>query len=192
MKYNKNNILKAISVVLVIVSLTGCTEASTEVEFYEFAEENLATEYYAMCDELVYVTEGVDENGEFWNIESGIAEYYYNLNTELIFRTATMVKICYYSENAYEGIKQTILDTWKPHKLAEKYPINKMESTVYYVGNIDHQYGMYKDFGFVTLSDEKNCICFFWFYDQDYDWSVNTEEKFDDFYNYEFGWFEDR
>ncbi len=192
MKGLRTDFLKLISMILVIICLSGCTKGITESDFYEFANEYLATEYYEMCDDLVYVTEGVDENGEFWDIESGIAEYYYNLDTSFIWTTATMVKICYYSEDAYEGIKRTMLDSWGLHKIADEYTINRTKSEVYYVNNIEHKYGIYKKFRFVTLSDEKNCICFFWFYDQDYDWSINTEEKFDEFYKTEFKWFEDR
>ena len=180
------------SVILAVISLAGCVKETTEVDFYEFANEYLATEYYEMCDDLVYVTEGVDENGEFWNIESGIAEYHYNLDNSLIWTTATMAKICYYSEDAYEGIKRTMLDSWGLHKIADEYTINRTKSEVYYVNNIEHKYGGSKDFGFVALSDEKDCIYFFWFYDQDYDVLINSEAKFNEFYKTEFRWFEDR
>ena len=169
-----------------------CTKGTTEVDFYEFAKEYCATEFYEMCEELVYVVQGTDENGDFWNIESGITEYHYNLDKSLLWIDATMVKICYYSKDGYKAIKQTMLDTWELRKLAEEYAINGIDSTVYYVGDTEHEYGEYKDFGFVALCDEKDCIYFFWFYDQDYDGLVNSEATFDEFYKLEFDWFEEQ
>ena len=60
------------------------------------------------------------------------------------------------------------------------------------MGDTEHEYGEYKDFGFVALCDEKDCIYFFWFYGQDYDGLVNSEATFDEFYKLEFDWFEEQ
>lgn len=182
-------VLLVASILCFIGCFSGCAKQITEVDFYEFAKENLATEFYEMCDELVYITEDSDEKGLIVNSESGIAEYYYNLKTDFIWRTATMVKVCYYSEFAYDAITKTMMDTWGLRKIAEEYEINGIKSTIYYVGNIEHQYGENKDFALVALSDEKDSICFLWFYDQDYDVLISTH-TFDDFYKSEFEWFE--
>ena len=182
----------SVASLLIVCLLSSCAKKTTAVDFYEFAKEFCATEFYEMCEELVYVTQGTDENGDFWNIESGITEYHYNLDKSLLWVDATMVKICHYSKDGYKAIKQTILDTWELRKLSEEYAINGINSTVYYVGDIEHEYGEYKDFGFVTLSDEKDCIYFFWFYNQDYDGLINSEAAFDEFYKLKFDWFEEK
>ena len=179
----------SVASLLIVCLLSSCAKETTEVDFYGFAKENLATEFYEMCDELVYITQDSEEKGLIVNIESGIAEYYYNLKTDFIWRTATMVKICYYSEFAYDAITQTMVDNWGLREIVEEYEINGIKSTVYYVGNIEHQYGENKEFALVALSDEKDSICFLWFYDQDYDVLISTH-TFDDFYKSEFEWFE--
>ena len=185
----KKKLFICITSLFLICCFSGCAKETTDIDFYEFAKENLASGFYEMSDELIYITHNIDENKAYGDIETGITEYHYNLKNNLIWRTATMVKICYYSENGYETIKKTITDEWELREIAEEYEINGNESVVYYVDDVEHQYGENKDFGFVALSDEKDCIYFLWFYDQDYDVSI-SRYTFDEFYKSEFDWFE--
>lgn len=171
---------------------SGCTKQITDVDFYEFAKECYATEFYEMCDELYYVKQkGIGENFMV-DIENGITEYHCNEEWHLLWPSFTMVKFCQYSRDGYESVKQTITDTWELRELVDGYKINSMDSTVYYVCNTEHQYGEYKDFGFVALCDEKLCVYYFWFYNQDNDYPVTEENEFDEFYKNEFAWFEEK
>lgn len=164
---------KCIPVLLLLLSFVGCGKEITQKDFTDFSEKCRAQEYYQSCNEIV---SGVD------------TAFYYNLNSDVLFETYTMLEKCRCDADAFENIKNKTEAEFEMHKIASDYAINDVSYDVFIVENENRQYGEFQEFGFIAFSEENHYIDFYWFYNQDYDMSIYDEASFEEFFEENFSW----
>ncbi len=166
-------LLSTILIISITLIFAGCQKEITKSDFLIFSKECLAENYYNTC---------------FSFLEDDKCRYYYNLDDDFIFKTYTMALIYSCNSDEFKQIKNDIKNNFDTYIIAEDAEIAEKIYEIYYAEDDNRQYSEYKEFGFISLSEDKDEIRFYWFYDQDYDGSVFSKKSFEEFYELMFDW----
>ncbi len=167
---------KLLSVILIIsftFTFAGCQKEVTKSDFMSFSKECLAENYYDICDNFL------DENN---------CKYFYNEDEYFVFIAYTMALVYSCDSNEFEQVKSDIAENFDTYTLVEETQIDDNSYEILYVKDDNRQYGGFKEFGFIAMNKNQNEIRFYWFYDQDYDVTLISKERFDEFYKMYFDW----
>lgn len=155
----------------VIICFAGCNKETTAEKFYKFTQKHHAAEFYAALEK--------------YTAEADSISYSWRTDREFIFTDYTMTEKCIYSDEVFDGIKESIESDSDFEKVFTSCSIeNKLYDVYYGAENIGGE--SKKDFGFILLAKNEKEICFCRFCDIDYDPTLTKENEFVDFFEEEF------
>ena len=171
-----NDMKRNICLILAFTLLFLFSSCQKEVEkdiFISFSKECLAENYYNICDNF---------------LEENKCKYFYNKDEYFVFIAYTMALVYSCDSDEFKQIKSDIAESFDTYTLVEETQIDNNSYEILYVKDDNCQYGGFKEFGFIAMNKNQNEIRFYWFYDQDYDLTLISKERFDEFYKMYFDW----
>lgn len=167
-----------IFMIVLMVSFTGCSKYSTDIQKYLNSGTNIDTDAKNFMPKL-------EELPKYQDIS-----YKYNHSSIILFESDAITLVVEYDEETYEKEKEKLTEKYK---FLDQKVVSDFDKDKYYIPEYEFQINNYdfkvveesdnykakypKSFGIIGTSDEEKSIAYLYFYDSDLDYIEEDNES---------------